>query len=424
MANDVSFVVEAISILLCINRLYGKKFQLDIWAIIMIAADFILLQLINEGILSNGLSIIIYLLLIGYCILEFGFNKKELIINYIMNIMIISVLQMCSWMLLDTIHLTSQNSADAERNSLMVNCVTLLMIFLISMKERLHKMAVFMQQKLAIIRILLIIGTLLIGYLLIVQKLNGKLRPEHYIVIIISMCMLGIVTYLWQKTHNKVREQKMELLMHQLYDEDYNELITSIRRKQHDFGNHLNTIQGMSAVYDNYEELVENQSDYIVSLKEENKYSRLLSLGNPVIVGFLYSKFLQAEQRKIRVEYEFHAPNMKCQIPDHKLVEIIGNLIDNAMDAVEQNPVEKVIYVKIENRDEDILFCIHNECQHLTQADIERMFVKGVSSKGENRGLGLVNVKAVCEEYQCDLEVGNQKEEDKNYIQFTVHLKK
>lgn len=424
MEENIACFVEIISILLCINKLYGGRFKLDIQTVIIIAADMVLIESVNENILPLGMSVMSYFLFIGYCIIEFGSNKKELVINFIMCAIIISILQMCSWMVLDILHLTSNNSVDAGRNTLLVMILTLALLLLISTKERLHKMSVFMQQKFPIIRTLLIIGVLLIGYLIIIMKANGKLRPEHYVVIIISMCLLCIVTYLWQKTQNKVKEQKMELLMHQLYDESYNELITSIRRKQHDFSNHLNTITSMGILYDNYEELVENQSGYIVSLKEENRYSKLLSLGDAVIVGFLYSKFLQAEQRKIRVEYELQSPNMNCRIPDHKIVEIIGNLFDNAMDAVEQNPVEKVIHVKIENRQEDIMFVIYNECEHLAQTDIEKMFLKGVSSKGENRGLGLTNVRQICQEYHCDLEVGNRKEDDKNYIQFIVYLKK
>ena len=424
MQENIAFLIENLSLLLCINKLYGKKMKLDIHAVLLIAVNMILVQSINEGIIFATMGVLSLLVLMGYCIMEFGNNKRELIINCILCCITITILQMCSWMILSIIHLTSQDSADAGRNTLIVIVLTLTFILLISMQERLHKMSVFMQQKLPIIRTLLIIGVLLIGYLLIVIKANGKLRAEHYVVIIISMCLLCVVTYLWQKNQNKVKEQKMELQMHQLYDDSYNELITDIRRRQHDFSNHLNTITAMGVIYDNYEELVRNQSGYIGALKEENKYSKLLSLGNAAIVGFLYSKFLQAEKKNIRVEFELQSPSMKCRIPDYKIVEIIGNLFDNAMDAVEQNPVEKVIYVKIENRQEDILFGIYNECWYLRQKDIEKMFLKGFSSKGQNRGLGLTNVKQICEEYHCELEVCNRKEKEKNYIQFIVHLKK
>ena len=123
------------------------------------------------------------------------------------------------------------------------------------------------------------------------------LSPEHYAVITISLCLLGAVTYMWQKNQYKVREQKMILRMHQLYGEGYQNLITEVRRKQHDFQNHLNTIYSLHYTCNTYEELVKQQEMYMDAIQEENKYSKLLKIGNPIIIGFLYGKFLQAEEQ-------------------------------------------------------------------------------------------------------------------------------
>lgn len=81
------------------------------------------------------------------------------------------------------------------------------------------------------------------------------------------------------------------------------------------------------------------------AIQEDNQYNKLLSTGNPVIIGFLYGKFLQADKRGIAVIYKVKVENLEGKMPIHKLVEIIGNLFDNAMEAIEEQGVEPKIYL-------------------------------------------------------------------------------
>lgn len=50
------------------------------------------------------------------------------------------------------------------------------------------------------------------------------------------------------------------------------------------------------------------------------------------------------------------------------------------------------------------------------------MFEQGKSSKGENRGFGLANVKQICKQYKCNLQVRNQKEAGKVYLEFQITI--
>ena len=52
------------------------------------------------------------------------------------------------------------------------------------------------------------------------------------------------------------------------------------------------------------------------------------------------------------------------------------------------------------------------------------MFDKGVSSKGEGRGIGLYNVKQLAKKYKIDFMVENKIYEDENYICFSVIIGK
>ena len=425
MIERIGMLMEILSVLLCIYALYGKKFSLNIKNIIVIAIDVLFLQLISEGKLASEVSILIYIVIFVYCIIEFGTSKSQLIVNNILYIVILGIMQVGIWIMLNLLHIISSSNSGNGINSLMVNTLILLIVAIIFPHIGLHKFSIFMQQKAVLLRTLLVVAFLFIGYLLVIMKVMNTLSPEHYAVITISLCLLGAVTYMWQKNQYKVREQKMILQMHQLYGEGYQNLITEVRRKQHDFQNHLNTIYSLHYTCSSYEELVRQQEKYMEAIQEENRYSSLLKIGNPVMTGFLYGKFLQAEKREITVIYDVKIGDLECNMPIHKMVEIVGNLFDNEMDAVEENNVEKIIYLYFTELDKTVEFKIKNENEYIPQEKIMKMFKSGESSKGEHRGLGLANVKQICEEHKCDLQVKNDKDDTgKNYIEFNICMRK
>ena len=425
MIERIGFLIEILCVLLCIHALYGKKFRIDIKNIITIAGDLILMQFISEGQLPAVASILIYFFVFCYCIVEFGINKRELVVNTILYVVIICVLQIVSWEILKFLNIVRISNAGTGINNLCINSLVLVVILVVFPHIGLHKFSVFMQQKVILLRAILVMGVVFVLYMLLVMKAQNYLAPEHYVIITISLCLIWSVTYMWQKNQYKVKEQKIELQMHRMYDEGFQNLVTEVRRRQHDFQNHLNTIYSLHYTCNTLEELVQQQKAYMDAIQEDNQYNKLLSTGNPVIIGFLYGKFLQADKRGIAVIYKVKVENLEGKMPIHKLVEIIGNLFDNAMEAIEEQGVEPKIYLDFIETPDKINLKIKNESCYITQEKLLKMFERGESSKGEARGLGLANVKQICEEYKCDLQANNRKDEqNKSYMEFEITLNK
>ena len=421
MIRCIGWLLEMIAILLCIHELYGKKFYINVKNIIVIAMDIILLQSIVKGYLSNEMSILIYPIVFFYCIVEFGVNKRELVVNNILYIVILGILQMASWMILEILSITYLST---EINNIIVNSMVVLIIIFVSPYIGLHKCSGFMQQKFFLVRILLVIAFLFIIYMLLIVKTTDALLPEHYVIIIISLCLLACVTYMWQKNQYKVKEQQIELQMHHMYEESFENLVSDIRSRQHDFENHINAVYSQHYTSTTLEELVEKQRKYCEVLREDNKYNKLLSTGNSIITGFLYGKFLQAEGKGITVKYKVKLGELKCPVPIYKLVEVIGNLFDNAMEALEGNGCEKMIFLDLVETPEELNFTIKNENPYIPQEKLLQLFQRGESSKGNQRGIGLSNVKKICEEYHCELLAANKKDAGKSYIEFGIHWRK
>ena len=424
MIRCIGWLLEMIAALVCIHELYGKKFYLNIKNIIIIVVDIILMKLIAEGQLPSEMSMLLYPVVFCYCIAEFGINKRELIVNNVLYIVILTILQIVAWIILDFFHILYVSNSSGGKNNLMVNMLVFFIAWIVFPHIGLHKFSVFMRQKVVLLRILLAIVLLFVTYLLVIIKVTNYLAPEQYIVIMISLCLLAGVTYMWQKNQYKVKEQQIELQMHHMYEESFENLVSDIRSRQHDFENHINAVYSQHYTSTTLEELIEKQRKYCDVLREDNKYNKLLSAGNSIITGFLYGKFLQAEGKGISVKYKVKLGELKCSVPIYKLVEIIGNLFDNAMEALEQNGCEKVIFLDLVETPEELNFAIRNENPYIPQEKLLQLFQRGESSKGNQRGIGLSNVKKICEEYHCELLAANKKDAGKSYIEFGINWRK
>ena len=239
-------------------------------------------------------------------------------------------------------------------------------------------------------------------------------------VIILAICVMA---YRCRFYRMKAKEKELELEAYKLYGTSYSHLITEIRLKQHEFNSHINAIYSQHLVCTNYEELVARQRQYCENVLYDNRYEKLLKAGNSMLIGFLYGKLLEAEQRNIIVEYDVNCMELNTKLPIYKLTELTGNLLNNAMDALEKEE-DKRLYISIAEEAEYVSVEIRNICKVIPVEQIVAMFRKGYSSKGENRGLGLYNLKKMGREYGFEIVCSNVLLEDKKWISFSVELEK
>ena len=67
---------------------------------------------------------------------------------------------------------------------------------------------------------------------------------------------------------------------------------------------------------------------------------------------------------------------------------------------------------------------VRNRSEKIPLDEMGRFFEKGYSSKGSGRGLGLYNVKEICEKYGVDIVCDNTEVDDKNWFFIELHIKK
>ena len=417
-----SITLEAIYMAKCMYLLYGKNFCFNWRLLVTILSNYLF-----DGIfyLSIFAHILAGLVMFWYFISQFGFEKRKFITNIELLFVLIGILQLGCWSIIGTVYFIFKGEWPIETygSNLLIHIMAFCIVWFLLPHLKLNNFSKFLQQKTILPQIILFLGFLYVVGTIVSRLVDfSYFRPEQYGVILVCIVLLFSVMYMWHKSYYKAKEQELQLQMHQMYDEGFQALINDIRKRQHDFQNHLNTIYSMHYTCHTYEELVEKQQAYVDAIQTENKYYNMLSIGNPVIIGFLYGKFLQADKKGITVSYDIRIDQLQCKMPLHKMVEIIGNLFDNAVEALELSKKEKTIYLEFIENPNTIVFTIKNESEYIPQKELTKMFEKGKSSKGEHRGFGLANVKQICEQYKCDLQIKNQKENENVYLEFQITI--
>ena len=386
---------EILSIIFCIHYLYGEKPKFDVLTVGVVIVEVAWMQVIYCLNLPSEWSFITYLLTALYCGLKFGFNIKDIFINNMLYALILSSIQATMIVLLYFLLNTSRVNAI---ENIFINVVIFIIVISALKRCNLQKLSNILKNndKLIMISVALIVITIVL--FLITYKTTKGFSTLYYLVLIVSIILIFIAAIDIGKHKIRVRETEAELKQYRLYASSFEGLIDDIRARQHEFDNHINTVYSQHYLYKTYEELVAAQKKYCQEIIGENRYNKLLSKGNPIILCFLYGKFSELEKRGIEITYKVVVGELEGGVPIHKIVELLGNLLNNAADAVKANGTDRISLTMVE-RPETISIEVSNESEEIDYKRIQDFFKKGYSEKGRSRGYGLYNVKKICEEY-------------------------
>lgn len=418
--NSVCVIMEAFSVFLCIHYLYNVPFRMDTKTTLFMSLYVVYFGLINYFHFPLTYTMVMYFLVCIYCGVKFGFRFKELLVNNILYIVVVSGIQSLV-VLLSSIFIS--NYIYKGYQVLIINLSVLLIILFIR-KIPIYRFAYFLIKTELWIKILITIGaSIVLGYM-VLYKFQKITTISVFIPILVVIFIYFIISE-WEKYRIRAKELEKELQTERLYAKSFEKLISDIRLKQHEYDNHINTIYSQQYIYKTYDELVKAQSDYCKQLKSNTKFAKVLSSGNPVLIGFLYTQFLDIDQLGIEVNYKLQFRNLECGLQLYQIIEIVGNLLDNAVEALEtQNEKKKKIYVGVIENETEIELIIRNTSSVIEIDEVTRFFKKGYSTKGNSRGMGLYHVKRICKENKIELETGNQEIDKQNWFGFRIIIQK
>ena len=194
--------------------------------------------------------------------------------------------------------------------------------------------------------------------------------------------------------------------------------VEALRAQAHEFRNQLHVINGL-ILNENYEEL----SEYIQELSTMgNNEIRWVHkhVRDSILASFFMSKLSRSREMGVNLILDSNISIPAIDDGDFRngLVTIIGNLIDNAIDAV-QFSEQKNVNVRIDVTDGEWFIRVEDTGGGVDAANINEIFQKGYSTKGENRGFGLFLVNKVVEKYNGHITVENG---ETHGAVFSIHL--
>ncbi|MEG6586700.1 DcuS/MalK family sensor histidine kinase [Dendrosporobacter sp. 1207_IL3150] len=168
--------------------------------------------------------------------------------------------------------------------------------------------------------------------------------------------------------------------------------VDALRSQAHEFMNKLHVILGLVQL-ENYDLL----SSYIRKIASEHQ-AEVTYVGrkihNSVLAGFVLSKLSLARERNIEMNLseDSYLPEAATEEITHKLVTIIGNLIENAFDAV-AGRARREVSLLLSYYDGYLTIEVSDTGAGVPQELEENIFDLGVSTKPGERGIGLHLVK-------------------------------
>ena len=415
-------VFEAIAVLLLLHTLYGKKICWNIYSIAFVVIDYILMLATKLFGVSQNLSVMIYPLLAIYCFVQFKSKIQEIIVNIVLAVIMLLGIQLIPLLVFGIL---GELLIGYENVAIVIsNLIILIIAIVLYKKVDLHTISLTFQRNSKLIGLILLLESTLV-FLLIFQYKNayGKVPIKYTVisgimVLIIILCIHGLLYRI------KYQEKQAELEAYKTYSAAFSDLITQIRARQHEFDNHISALCNLHYICKDYDELVQEQSKYAKDVISNNRFHKLLVSGNPVIAGFLYGKLSSIQEQGLEVTYTFHISEFTSKIPVYLVVELVGNLLKNAVEAVKTQQVEKQIHLSCTENENEFCLGVRNRSEKIPLDEIGRFFEKGYSSKGSGRGLGLYNVKEICEKYGVDIVCDNTEIDDKNWFLIELHIKK
>ena len=187
----------------------------------------------------------------------------------------------------------------------------------------------------------------------------------------------------------------------QMLEEAYGQLEDlnqTLRRQRHDFKNHLQVVYSLTEMGAHSE-----VKDYVQRIYEDvRSVGSLLRTAVPAVNALLAAKAADARERGVEFELELASAWEDMPVPGWELCRVLGNLIDNAMDAL--NGAQNArIRVAIGESIPCFTLLVENNGPEIPQRLREDIFLPGFSTKGADRGSGLAIVRELAEKYGGEL---------------------
>lgn len=197
----------------------------------------------------------------------------------------------------------------------------------------------------------------------------------------------------------------------------------TLRSQTHEYSNKLHTIAGLIQIDAKEEALALIGSE--VSDHQALIHLLLEAVPDPVIAGCLLGKYNRAREMGLRLDIDpdSQMADVPPALPRDQLVSVLGNLIDNALEATRHHHgAGGRVTLTMTDLGHDLIFEVEDQGPGIPDDQQDRIFERGFTSKVEaGHGIGLFLVRQFVNRWGGSITVENLQPEGSR---FTLYLPK
>lgn len=264
------------------------------------------------------------------------------------------------------------------------------------------------------------IAVLLMAALTALSFEAEQFLSHRWLIMVLLLALLLLDSVLLFLHRRKLQEQKRIHMIEQ-YVPIVEELISQVRARQHEFQNRLLAIEAAVASAGSLEEAQREVAALTGGISISSNDRELLACDSKIIAGMLFEKIKQAEAAELQVEVQLHGLFKKSAVPETDWIEIIGILLDNAIEA---SPKGSRITITSRKNGAYLELFVSNPAPAMSNTEFMALFRKGFTTKSsrDGRGFGLYNVLRITERYHGKILTRNEPVSEENYVVFGVLL--
>lgn len=220
--------------------------------------------------------------------------------------------------------------------------------------------------------------------------------------IILVVILISIVKLIIEK--NKIQTEKINIENFKNYTKQIEIVNRDMQKFKHDYKNIISSISYYikNKDIDALEHYFNNNIIPYNDMLNDN-FFRINTLKNLEVIslkGLIYNKIISANNKKItfNIDIPYKIDNF-YNINEIDICRAIGILLDNAIEENENLKNNKNMTLLISKLNNHILIVVENAISENNINNINDIFYNKLSTKGKNRGLGLINYKEIMNKY-------------------------
>ena len=184
-------------------------------------------------------------------------------------------------------------------------------------------------------------------------------------------------------------------------------LNNTLRAQRHDFLNHLQVVYSLMEMeeYGEANAYIEKVYGAITAV------SRVMKTANPAINALLQVKLAACEKAGVQAEVNIQSAWKDLPVPGWEMCKVLSNLIDNALDALEEvEPVGRRLRITLTEDLRSYRFSVANTGPMIPLKSQKAIFGAGITTKAAGHGMGLFIVKKTLNDRGGDIDVTSSPE--------------